>query len=100
MKLWIRTQKGEKILHSVTVSVASVPSADELVALLRETLMPLDVPTPAVLPSHAAHLNRFNLCRFRKADFIEHVDFDSMTVEVMRGEKEKRAHKKTPLDEA
>lgn len=100
MKLWIRTQKGEKILHSVTMEVAAVPNADELTAMLRETLMPLDVPTPAVLASHATHLNRFNLCRFKKADFVEHVDFDSMTIEVMRGEKEKRTHKRTPLDEA
>ncbi len=100
MKLWIRTQKGEKILNSVTVDIPAVPDADSLTALLRETLMPLDVPTPAVLASHAVHLNRFNLCRFKKADFVEHVDFDSMTIEIMRGEKEKRGHKRNPLDEA
>lgn len=100
MKLWIRTQKGEKILHSVTVDVDALPEADELTALLRETLMPLDVPTPAVLSSHSTHLKRFNLCRFKRADFIEHVDFDAMTIEVMRNEKEKRGHKRNPLDEA
>ncbi len=100
MKLWIRTQKGEKILHSVTVDVTAVPDADALTMLLRETLLPMDVPTPAVLVSHVMHLNRFNLCRFKKADFIEHVDFDSMTIEVMRNEKEKRGHKRTPFDEA
>lgn len=100
MKLWIRTNIGEKTAHSVTADAPAEMTADALTSVMRDVLLPLDVPTPAILPAHVNHLKKFNTARFKPADFIEHVDFDAMTVEILRSDREKRPHSRNPLDEA
>ena len=100
MKLWIRTTKGDKTTNSVTTELDKATiTAEAVTELLRDALSPLDIPTPSVLHTHVVHLARFNIARFRPYDFVEHVDFDALVVEIMRGEDEKRPHKRIPLDE-
>ena len=43
-----------------------------------------DIPTPVVLSSHAGSFTRYNIARFKPSDFVEHVDFDEMTMENVR----------------
>ncbi len=96
MKIWIHTTRGDKTIISVTAEINGNLTADTLLASLRDTLLPIDVPSPNVLAAHATHLDKFNIARFKPADFVEYVDFDCMTVELLR---EKRPHKRNPLDE-
>lgn len=89
MKIWIRTTNGDKTLKSTTCEISAITQAS-LTEALRETLFPLDVPTPIVLPQHANHLKSFNIVRFSPSDFIESVDFTALVIELHREKKEKK----------
>ena len=91
---------GDRITASLTAESVGNLSEDSLTAVLRDALATLDLPTPSVRATHVSHLKNFNVTRFLPADFVESVDFTSMTVESLLTGKEKRPHKRNPLDEA
>ncbi len=97
MKAWIRTIKENKTVADTIAEITNF-SAKELTESLRENLLPLDIPTPVIIEDKAKHLEKFNIVRFKRDDFVESVDFDSMVIELLR--EKKPPHKKTPLDEA
>lgn len=103
MRLWIKIVCGDKLTHSLTgesFSPREPLNADKLTAMLREILSAADLPTPAVLAKHVRHLSSFNITMFMPEDFVEHVDFDRMTVELAPdSDSEKRPHRRTYLDE-
>ncbi len=89
MKIWIRSFFGDKTGISASAELPEI-TVSSITNTLRETLLPLDAPTPIVLPTHANHLKSFNIVRFRPSDFVESVDFDGMTVEIHKEKKEKQ----------
>lgn len=100
MKLWIKTQKGEKVLFSAVAETDGNFSQSALSSALRDVLSGADIPSPIVLEYHAKRLRELNVARFKPSDFVEKVDFSSLTVELLRDEHEKKPHKRNPLDEA
>lgn len=86
MKAWIKVIKNEKTVQSVTFELTDL-SAHALVQKMRDALLPLDLPTPLVIKAKALHLNTFNTVRFTPDDFVEPVDFDLMSVELIRAKK-------------
>ena len=89
MKLWIKTQSGEKITADAVITVSGQLTANTLSQVLRENLDKMDIPTPMVLPVHAKKLKSFNVVRFRPDDFVEYVDFDVMIIELIRDKQAK-----------
>lgn len=89
MKLWIKTQSGEKITADAVITVSGQLTANTLSQVLRENLDKMDIPTPMVLPVHAKKLKSFNVVRFRPDDFVEYVDFDVMIIELIRDKQTK-----------
>ena len=97
MKTWIRIVKDDKTIKDTVTDVTDF-SATALMDKLRDTLLPLDIPTPVVIEAKAKHLATFNVVRFKRDDFVESVDFDFMCIELLR--EKKSPHKRNPLDEA
>ena len=91
---------GDRTLNSATVETGEQLTASALTSILRETLLPMDIPTPSVLETHVKHLKNFNVARFKPADFVEPVDFDALSIELIRGDGKKRPHRRNPMDEA
>ena len=89
MKLWIKTQSGEKITADAVITVSGQLTANTLSQVLRENLDKMDIRTPMVLPVHAKKLKSFNVVRFRPDDFVEYVDFDVMIIELIRDKQAK-----------
>ena len=88
MKLWIRTTSGEKITHDeVYVTATKTVTTDELDEILAEFADKFDLSSPTVLPSHIDKLNNFNITRFLPSDFVHFVDFDNLTIEVIKEKK-------------
>lgn len=48
---------------------------------LYEICSQMDIPSPVVLPTHRRYFKEFNVCTFKRGDFVETVDFDKMTLE-------------------
>ncbi len=91
---------GDRITASLTAEFVGNLSAEALTAALRDALSASDLPTPSVRDTHVKHLKNFNVTRFYPEDFVESVDFTVMTAESLLNGKEKRPHKRNPLDEA
>lgn len=81
MKLWATTVSGEKITRSLVYEYDSISNEDEFVSVLQQVCEQMDVPTPVVTYINFNHYVMFNNTRFKPRDFVEHVDFDHMTIE-------------------
>ncbi len=93
MQLWTKIILGEKILKD-NIFKPTVFDYKALRDYLETICNELDEPTPVVLNKHIRHLNEFNNTHFRPEDFVEHVNFDKMVVEIFDEDLHKDKNKK------
>ena len=80
-KIWLKTHKEKKIVKNEIIFYEGRYDEDRFDEYVRLACHETDIPTPVVLSSHANSFTRYNIARFRPSDFVEHVDFDEMTLE-------------------
>ncbi len=80
-KIWAKTVADHKITRSYLYHSADKFDPQEFISYLTEICHDMDIPTPVALKSHARNYTLFNIAKFRKEDFVEHVDFDILQLE-------------------
>ena len=80
-KIWANTLYNHKITRSYVYHSADKFNADDFLYYLTDICHELDVPTPVILKSHVYNYCMFNTAKFRKEDFVEQVDFDTLQLE-------------------
>ncbi len=85
-KIWLKTTVGKdrKIQKSEMIFYDGKYDEGRFDEYVRLACHEADIPTPVVLSSHAGSFTRYNIARFKPSDFVEHVDFDEMTLENVR----------------
>lgn len=83
VKIWVKLIKENKIIKSYTYTKDEKYAAANIFDYLAAIGEALDSPVPVVLKKHIKHLVLFNQAKFNSTDFVEKVDFDAMTLEVL-----------------
>ena len=82
LKIWAKTLVDkDKIRKDLMYKRPETYSPDKFDQYLMEICYELDIPTPVVLKSHHHNFAHFNTTRFRRDDFVESVDFDTLVLE-------------------
>lgn len=79
IKIWGKIVSTDKIIKSKTVKVDAKNTT--FFDMLKDLCSTLNIPTPVLLDKHVYDFNMFNMCIFRKDDFIEEVVFDKFLLE-------------------
>lgn len=80
-KIWATTVKNHKITGSYVYHSADKFDTEQFLYYLTDICHEMDIPTPVILKSHIHNYCVFNNAKFRKEDFVEHVDFDFLRLE-------------------
>ena len=80
-KIWAKVIRDHKIIKDYLYHSADKYDPDNFLFYLEEICGELDIPTPVILKNHIFNYGRFNIAKFRPADFVEHVEFDSFQLE-------------------
>lgn len=93
LRLWIKLNTDHKITrHDIfTCAERDIRNDTALSGAMREICSAFDQPVPVILNKHIKELNNFRRTVFKKEDFIESVDFDSMELEILVEEKKKKS---------
>ncbi len=82
IRIWAKIIKDEKIVKDVIFENAEQDFNIQRFALyLMDICGLLDVEMPVLLSKHVQHYYLFNMTTFRKDDFLNEVDFDSLILE-------------------
>ena len=81
VKIWVKTIKDKKIVKNEIVHYEGRYEEEKFDEYVREACHELDLPSPVVLTSHVKSFTQFNICRFKRGDFVEFTDFDELTLE-------------------
>lgn len=81
IKIWVKTILDKKIVKNEIVVFDGKYDELRFDEYVRETCHEMDIPTPVVLSSHVSAFTQFNITRFKKGDFVEHVEFDELVLE-------------------
>lgn len=80
-KIWAKTITNNKIEKDYLYHSADKFSSEDFLYYLTDICHEMDIPTPVILSSHVRNYNLFNTTKFRKEDFVEHVNFDMLQLE-------------------
>lgn len=81
LRIWARTMSESKITRSFIYESIDNFSEEKFRSHIERICHELDIPTPAILPSHVKNYNDFNIVTFLPRDFIESIDFDKFILE-------------------
>ncbi len=92
MKVWAKVLTEHRIMNETVREFSSARPSDleGWSVLLHALCQDLDLARPVLLNKHMNDLARFSRVVFKKADFIEAVDFDAFEIEILP-EKKKRS---------
>lgn len=83
-KIWLKTIKDKKISKNEIIYYEGKYDEDRFDEYVRIACHETDLPTPVVLSSNARNFSQYNITRFKASDFVEHVDFDELTLESVK----------------
>ena len=81
IRIWAKVMKKDKILKQYMFESTKNMDYSEFFDILREICENLDVPTPVLIKTHLFNYAKYNVLRFKKDDFVEHIDFDKLILE-------------------
>lgn len=81
VKIWAKIVTDDKLVKDVIYSKDVNFTTSKFLDYLIDICYELDVPTPVILKSHKSNFNKFNIVKFRKIDFVESINFDSLVLE-------------------
>lgn len=82
IKIWGKILCQEKVIKQKTISVD--PENTTFFNMLKELCSTLNISTPVLLEKHVYDFNLFRICTFKPDDFIEEVNFDKFTLELLK----------------
>ena len=83
-KLWAKAyNENNKIIRNQTFEFKQEFDAKFLNAYLQVVCNAWHTETPIVLSYHVIGFNEFNSVKFKKADFVDEVDFESMSIQLI-----------------
>ena len=91
-KIWAKTIKKEKITKSYVYKGEESFDSAQFGKYLPEMCEQMDIPTPVALKSHVKNFDSFGITKFSRADFVESIDFDFLTLEYCKEEKGEKKH--------
>lgn len=91
-KLWAKTIKNDRVKKSFVYKGEDKFEPKLFEKYMRELCEQMDIPTPVILKSHKRNFDSFNMTKFNEGDFVEHIDFDSLTVEYCRDDHGEKKH--------
>jgi hypothetical protein len=94
--LWIRLIHRHRIERQTTVPCAH----SEVLDALTDACRALDVPRPFFLPKNDREWEEFSQTAFGADNFIEHINFDKMEIELIDPDKKKNNDRRNPLIDA
>ncbi len=81
MRVWAKITKGEKIIRHAVVEADNLNTFSGITRAFMDAAEALKIPTPVITRTSAQFFFDFNSVRFKPADFVEPVDFDSLFIE-------------------
>ena len=81
MRVWAKITKGEKIIRHAVVEADNLNTFSCITRAYMDAAEALKIPTPVITRTSAQFFFDFNSVRFKPADFVEPVDFDSLFIE-------------------
>ncbi len=81
IKIWAKILIEGKVIKSAVSEIN--PKSTTFFDMLKELTAKLNIPTPVLLEKHVYDFNLFHISTFKPFDFIEDVNFDSFTLELL-----------------
>ena len=81
IKIWAKTYRHKKIIQNELIVLEGRYSEDRFDAYVREVCREMDIPCPVILSSNLRNFTKFNITKWKAADFVESVPFDEFTIE-------------------
>lgn len=80
VSLWAKTMKDTRITNQdfVIIEDFNIKLLDKY---LKEICYKLDLETPILLSKHFKYLDKYNIVKFTKNDFIDYINFDCLVIE-------------------
>ena len=81
VKIWCKVIKNERIIksHVLEIDEANTSFFD----MLKNLCEKLNIPTPVLLDKHVYDFNVFNISTFKADDFIESINFNRLTLQLV-----------------
>lgn len=83
MKVWIKIYKNQRIAQSYTAENENEDITTALLDCMEEACKALDLAEPVWVSKHTKDLSMFRRTKLFPDDFMEPVDFDYCTVEII-----------------
>ena len=80
-RIWAKVYREDHIVKQFTLEGEKQFSYADFFTYLTEICEKLDIPTPLLLKTHLFNYAKFNHVVFKRADFMEAVDFDKLILE-------------------
>ena len=85
IRFWGKLFVDHKITKHVTLNVrAEKPDYSLFFDYVSEIAHALDAPSPIIIKAHIFNFAKFNFVKFTESDFVESINFDYMTVELIK----------------
>lgn len=81
IKIWAKCIKNHKLIKDKIYESLDKYNPASLYVHIQALCHELDIPTPVILKTHIENFDRFNTVSFTVRDFIESVEFDTLTLE-------------------
>lgn len=81
VRIWAKVMKKDKILKQLVYVHDGMTDYSIFFDYLKEICESLDIPTPVLIKTHLFNYAKYNVVRFKKDDFVESIDFDTLVLE-------------------
>lgn len=82
IKIWGKITVEDKVIKGKTIDVDEKRTS--FFEMLKTICRALNIPTPVLLDKHVYDFNLFHLCTFKPGDFVEPVNFEKFSLELLR----------------
>ena len=91
MRLWAKIKRNHRTVAQAECALTHFGDwdVDSLHAALEDICKDLDLARPVILGKHVREINKFSRTSFKKADFIEKINYDALEIEIINEEKAK-----------
>lgn len=89
MRIWVKCIHNNRILADAVHEFTPVRHPDSEVwhSVLADVCRTMDISRPVILSKHLREIEQFGRTAFLQGDFMEGIDFDKMTMEILKDEK-------------
>lgn len=92
MKYWAKLLNDNKLIKDVVVDFCKIENLENFETLMQKVSEELDVEMPICLMSDFLKFFEFKLVKFNSTYFIDTIDFDYMTLELLRFTKKEKTN--------